>query len=105
MSIILWIRIWEREKVNFMPEFHFNLFEETPLDPPLFQLQDVVISPCVLPTVDSDSLHLLLEKDVVGGIIKMMEALPSHSSAQQVCMYLHFYSRRHVLCLYYAGWM
>ena len=35
-------------------------------------------------TADRDCLHLLSERDVVGVVIKVMEELPSHLSAQQV---------------------
>lgn len=41
---------------------------------------------------DTDCLHLLLERDVVAMIVKMMENLPSHSSAQQVCLQHVYYT-------------
>lgn len=44
-------------------------------------------------SADSDSLHLLLEKDIVGVVVKMMQELPSHSSAQQVHAYNNNISR------------
>ena len=51
-----------------------------------FQISPLSLSPSppLSPSADAIVLQLLLERDVVGVIVRMMEALPSHSSAQQV---------------------
>ena len=66
--------------------FHLSLSipPSLPLPAPLFLVIVLSPSPPLSPSADSIILQLLLERDVVGVIVRMMEALPSHSSAQQV---------------------
>lgn len=51
---------------------------------PIMRLFLLLLILIIVFAADSDCLHLLLERDVVCVIIKMMAELPSHSSAQQV---------------------
>ena len=45
----------------------------------------IIVCVCVL-VADQDCLQLLMERDVVHTVVKVMDSLPSHSAAQEVCL-------------------